>query len=64
VAASFVACTVGLVRLAQSVDNYRFRPRLAQRLVRRLLSVGLPKSVSFSREAAVPPFVDGYRTGN
>jgi O-antigen/teichoic acid export membrane protein len=60
VAASFVACTIGLVQLTRSVGNYRFRPRLAAPLVRRLLSVGLPNfalSVADNAPGLVLPII-------
>lgn len=49
VAAAFIACLIGLVQLTRAVEHYRFRPRLAKPLVRRLLSVGLP---NFAMNAA------------
>ena len=60
VAASFVACVLGLFQLARSVENYRFRLRLADRLVRRLLSVGLPNfalSLADNAPALVLPII-------
>jgi len=49
VAASSVACAIGLIQVARSAEHYRFRPRLVAPLVRRLLSVGLP---NFAMSAA------------
>lgn len=42
VAAAFVACAIGIWQVARAAGRYRYRPRLADRLVRRLVSIGLP----------------------
>jgi O-antigen/teichoic acid export membrane protein len=42
VAAALSACAIGLIQIGRAVGGYRFRPRLAAPLWRRLASIGLP----------------------
>lgn len=49
VAAALVACAIGLIQVARATEHYRFRLRMAEPLVRRLLTLGLP---NFAMSAA------------
>jgi O-antigen/teichoic acid export membrane protein len=42
VAAALSACVIGVIQIGRAIDRYRFRPRLAAPLWRRLASIGLP----------------------
>jgi O-antigen/teichoic acid export membrane protein len=56
VLAAFVACAVGGLQIARVLRPYRIRPRLAQRLVGTLITVGLPNFAMTAADNA-PGFI-------
>jgi O-antigen/teichoic acid export membrane protein len=60
VVAALSACLIGLAQIGRAVGRYRFRPRLAAPLWRRLTSVGLPNfaiSAADNAPALILPIV-------